>query len=118
MDLIVIEIFLWAVLIFFFWVLKGGLSHVEADIEELGLFPMRPRTHISVSRPYDLPDKLMDAIGSYRDAPIYRYAIIGGQPYQFDHVCPPGGEKSGQEGQRCVAPGLIYLPLNGQAISA
>jgi hypothetical protein len=109
MDLVVIELVLWAALIFFFWALKDSLSRLESDIEAAGLLPARKTKAPSKSCPYARPDKVIDPIGSYRDAQIYRYAIIKGKTYQFDHVCPPEEPLVLQEGQCWLTPGLVYV---------
>jgi len=111
MELIVIELFLWAGLIFFFWALKDGLSHVEADIEDLGMF--NNKAELSSTRKVEIarPERVIDPIGRYQDAQIFQYAVIGGQYFRFDRVCPAGTGMSTQEHERYVAPGLIYVPV-------
>ncbi|HYD81412.1 MAG TPA: hypothetical protein VEC06_16515 [Paucimonas sp.] len=111
MELIMIELLLWAGLIFFFWALKDGLSHVEADIEELGVFNDKPESQGAKAAEFVRPDQVIDPIGRYQDAPIYQYAVIGGQYYRFDRVCPAGTGISAHEHERYVAPGLIYVPV-------
>jgi hypothetical protein len=111
MDLILIELFLWAGLIFFFWALKDGLSHVEADIDDLALLNGKLTPPPAKSAPVVQPEQVLDPIGRYQDAPIYQYAVIGGQYYRFDRVCPAGTGASTQEHERYVSPGLIYVPM-------
>ncbi|HJW56131.1 MAG TPA: hypothetical protein VJ577_12720 [Burkholderiaceae bacterium] len=114
MDLILIELFLWAGLIFFFWVLKEGLGNVETDIEDLGLLNQRQVMRSAQAEQFVRPDKLLDAIGVYQDTPIYRYAVIGNQWYCFDHVCPSGSTPAMQKGACFLSPGLIYVPIDLQ----
>lgn len=111
MDLIVIELLLWAALIFFFWALKDNLGRVEADIEDFGLLRMQTMSQKTAARGYDRADKLLEPIGHYRDAPIFQYAVIDGRCYRFDHVTPEG-PTAAQEGECCLAPGLIYVAVN------
>jgi hypothetical protein len=111
MELIVIELFLWAGLIFFFWALKDGLSSVEADIDDLALLNSKQELPPARSAPIVRPEQVLDPIGRYQDAPIYQYAVIGGQYYRFDRVCPAGTGASTQEHERYVSPGLIYVPI-------
>lgn len=109
MDLVLIELVLWAGLLFFFWALKEGLGHVESDIESLGLLQgARSSLQQNGLRQFVRPEKMSEVIGSYRDAQIYRYAIIQGRVYQFDRVCPPESGMSLNEEERYVEPGLVY----------
>lgn len=109
MDLVLIELVLWIGLLFFFWALKEGLGHVESDIESLGMLPnARHSFHRSNQTQFDRPERVAELIGSYRDAHIYRYAVIQGRVYQFDRVCPPESGMALDEEERCVAPGLVY----------
>lgn len=108
MDFVIIELLLWAGLIFFFWVLKDNLGRMESDIETIELFNRDKIANSSRNVLYARPDKVIEPIGSYQDAQIYRYAIINGKNYQFDHVFPSGKPAPLQQGQRCLAPGLVY----------
>lgn len=109
MDLVLIELVLWVGLLFFFWALKEGLGHVESDIESLGLLQNGKQTLLQGGRAqFDPPERVAEPIGSYRDAQIYRYAVIRGQWYQFDRVCPPDSSMALGTEERYVEPGLIY----------
>jgi len=109
MDLVVIEIVLWAGLLFFFWALKEGLSHVESDIESLSLIPNAKQVGLdSRHQGFHRPERVEEPIGSYRDAQIYRYAVIQGRVYQFDRILPPETGMVVDADERCVAPGLVY----------
>jgi hypothetical protein len=111
MELILIELFLWAGLIFFFWALKDGLSHVETDIDDLGLFS--GKSEFMSARPVQFvhPEQVLDPIGRYQDTLIYQYVVIDGRHYRFDRVCPVGTSVSAQEHERYVSPGLVYVPV-------
>ena len=109
MDLVLIELVLWAGLLFFFWALKEGLSHVESDIESLGLMSnARQITSTGGRLSFYRPERVEELIGTYRDAQIYRYAIIQGRTYQFDRILPPECAMTVDVEERCVAPGLVY----------
>ena len=113
MDLVLLELICWAGLLFFFWALKEGLSHVESDIESMGLVPngrhMLPQ---GGAMRFDRPERVEELIGSYRDTQIFRYAVIHGLTYQFDRVCPPDSGMRLETDERCVAPGLVYQECN------
>lgn len=111
MELVVIELLLWAGLVFFFWALKDGLSQVEPDLEEFGAKADAARNAAGGLPHYDQAERVHELIGRYLDTPIYQYAMIGGQYYRFDRVCPAGTGASAQENERCLAPGLIYAPV-------
>jgi hypothetical protein len=108
MDLVVMELILWAALIFFFWALSDSLRRVESDIEALGLLKSGDLHSSTKHIHYVQPDKVIESIGTYKDADIYRYIVIAGISYQFEHVCPSDDATSLSEGQCCLAPGLIY----------
>ena len=110
MDFILIEVLLWAALIFFFWALKDNLGRVEADIEDFGLLRMRGTSGKTEARGFDRADKLLEPIGHYRDTPIFQYAVIGDRCFRFDRVTPDGPRSAGED-ERCIAPGLIYVAV-------
>ncbi|HXA48233.1 MAG TPA: hypothetical protein VNW52_11435 [Burkholderiaceae bacterium] len=107
MEIILIEVLLWAGLIFFFWALRDGLNNVESELDA-----QIPGTGVSLSPTsnlnYDCAEKVSEPIGRYRDAPIYRYAVIGGKNYQFAYVLPFEQFIDPQMECRCLAPGLVY----------
>lgn len=107
MEIILIELLLWAGLIFFFWALKDGLSDVESDIEALGFNAPLPASlrHLH----YDRPERVSEAIGSYQGTQIYHYATFAGEKYEYDHVVPAESAMALEEGQRCLEPGLVYV---------
>ena len=107
MEIILIELLLWAGLIFFFWALRDGLNHVESELESLGSDGgiMSNRAFI-VS--FDRAETVSEPIGRYRDAPIYRYAVIDGKNYQFAHILPGESLLTLPGEERCLAPGLVY----------
>lgn len=113
MGVIMIELLLWVGLIFFFWAMRSRLHQIESEIETLGLFQGTPN-NAGLRPQFDLPERLYEAIGSYMDAPIYRFAVFGGKQYQFDSVCPAGSLDGVQPSQRCIRPGLLYRPCNSQ----
>ena len=112
MDLVLLELVCWAGLLFFFWALKEGLSHVESDIESMGLVPNGRVMAQSGPVRFERPERVEELIGSYRDTQIFRYAVIHGLTYQFDRVCPPETAMRLEADERCVAPGLVYQECN------
>lgn len=117
MDLILIELVLWAGLVFFFWALKDSLSHMESDLESLGLLNEHQVGATLKRLRYDRPEKVIEAIGSYKDAKIYRFAIIDGHNYQFDHIYPVESSMEIQKDERCLEPGLVYVACDEQGLS-
>lgn len=117
MEVMLLELLLWGCLLLFFWAMKDGLGKVESDIESIGLLSASRR---APGQRRDLrfscPQNLAEPIGSYLGERIYRYAVIEGRTYQFDRVCPPGCDNALNDGERCVAPGLVYLECRGPAL--
>jgi len=109
MDFALIELILWAGLIFFFWALKDILGRVESDINEIAAHKHRRTSRLALPFAYARPEKMLDPIGSYKGQQIYRYAIINGKNYQFDHILPSGYPVDAVEGECCIAPGLVYV---------
>jgi hypothetical protein len=105
MSVMLLELLLWGCLLLLFWAMKDGLSQVESEIEDGNgkLAPSRGRPR------YAQPQKVQEPIGSYLGEQIYRYAVIDGRTYQFDRVCPPDCPIALRDGERYLAPGLIYL---------
>ncbi|HYD95730.1 MAG TPA: hypothetical protein VEC01_10425 [Noviherbaspirillum sp.] len=117
MDLVLLEIVLWACLLFFFWALKEGLSQVESDIESLGLVTnTRNAMAEKGGLRFDQPERVEEPIGTWRDASIYRYAVIHGRTYQFDRICPPESGMKLDPDERCVAPGIVYQECSQQLL--
>lgn len=118
MEIIALELILWAGLIFFFWALKDNLEQVESEIEAIGLFNKRkPDAQANKNFCYACPEKMLDPIGSYKGVPIHAYAVIEGRNYRFDHVCPSDDAAALRLSQRCVAPGLIYIDCDDGDLS-
>lgn len=114
MDVLLIELILWAGLLFLFWALKDGLGRVESDMEAFGLLsqPAKAAAGARLVR----PEKVVEPIGRYKDEPIYRYAYIDGRRYQFDRVSPAIATEVLNEEERCIDPGLVYVRCeNGSA---
>lgn len=107
MEVILIELLLWAGLVFFFWALRDGLNHVESELEA----QRHSRDKLSVTVAvinFDRAEEVREPIGRYRDALIYRFAIISGRRYQFAHILPYESFSFLQADERCLAPGLVY----------
>ncbi|MEN3365612.1 MAG: hypothetical protein V7606_2886 [Burkholderiales bacterium] len=109
MDVLLIELLLWCGLLFLFWALKDGLGQVESEMESFGLLGSPQVAGAAGRARYVHPEKLTEPIGSYKDAPIYRYATIDGRRYQFDRVTPAIASEVLNEEERCMEPGLVYV---------
>ena len=107
MEIILIEVLLWAGLIFFFWALRDGLNQAEAETEGLGQ-PAAVPHYLAPEACFARPEKLSEPIGKYRDTQIYRVAVIDGRSYQFQHILPWQSLAFLVAGERCIAPGLVY----------
>jgi len=104
MDFLLIELILWGGLLFLFWALKDGLEQVESDIKS-----SRVPTKLDGHSEYALPEAVSDRIGTYRDKPIFRYAIIKGRDYQYDRIRFVDDHSRLKENECCVEPGLVYV---------
>jgi hypothetical protein len=104
MDVVLIELVLWAGLIFFLWVLKDTLSNMESELDHGTAQKAGAGRVLSLAR----AERLSEPIGSYDGVTIYRYAVIEGKTYEFDCVSVAGMDVQLPPHQRCLAPGLIY----------
>jgi len=105
MDIVLLELVLWAGLICFLWVMKDSLGKIESELE-------RSATQKAAGKEFhgkDLAraDRLSDPIGRLGDATIYRFAIIDGHTYEFDHVAASKDAPLAAN-QRWLPPGLVY----------
>src|SRR3569833_2870933 len=55
------------------------------------------------------PDQVIEPIGCYQECQIYRFAIVNGTTYRFDHILPAGTVPLVGEDRCCLAPGLVYV---------
>jgi hypothetical protein len=91
------------------WIMDGIASTQGADSA-----PARPDT-VPQAPPeaappvFDTPERCDRPIGRYMDSPIFDTISIGGVEYRFDRVLAPGAPWQSGRGERCIAPGLIYL---------
>jgi hypothetical protein len=107
MEIELLEIVLWAGLIFFFWALKENLGKVEADIEKIEAAKLHAARNPPTPR-FESPERLFDPIGHYCDATIYGFAVIAGRRFRFDSICPLGSATLSPD-QACLPPGLLYV---------
>jgi hypothetical protein len=105
-EIFLIELLLWVGLIFLFWALHDGLNHVESEINH----HKDKSKSIARSEPrnFDHAEDLSDLIGRYRDKPIYRFATIHGECYQFQYILPWESFTLLVNEEKCLAPGLVY----------
>ena len=110
MDILLIELVLWAGLLFLFWALKDGLERVETEIQSTDPAGAGFNIMAAASRPvFVRPTAVDELVGHYRDTPIYRYARVGSQQYQFDYVLPDLAALRLNEDQCVLEPGLVYV---------
>ena len=104
MDIVLLELVLWAGLIIFLWILKDTLGKFEAEIDHVA----RNRPDAAPKPGLVEPDGLYEPIGSYGGATIFRYAVIDGKKYEFDYATSEWPNLSLRADQRLIAPGLVY----------
>jgi hypothetical protein len=104
MDIVLIELVLWAGLIFFLWVLKDTLGNFESELDQAAINKAGAARKPGAVR----PERLYEPIGSFGGATIFRYAMIDGQRYEFDYASSEGPSVSLGADQRYLAPGLVY----------
>ena len=118
MDIVLIELVLWGGLLFFFWALKDGLGRVETEIEASA--PRRKSYEVDAPSPalhFSQADRVTEQIGSYKDAPIYRFAVVNGQQYQFDYVLAKDKATVAlRQDECCLSPGLIYVRCGNEKL--
>ena len=106
MDIVLIELVLWAGLIFFLWVLKDTLGNLESELDRATM--QKAGAGAAHRRGPAKPERLYEPIGSYGGTTIFRYAVIDGETYEFDHASSVGPDGALPPHQRYIAPGLIY----------
>ena len=92
------------------WIMGGvgkTRSAGDADASEPSR-PRMPREHPAPPR-FDTPDRRDAPIGRYMDCTIFDTVSIAGVEYRFDHVLVPGARWRSDHGERCIAPGLVYV---------
>jgi len=105
MDIVLLELVLWAGLICFLWVMKDSLGKIESELERTAAQKAAGRGLRSEDTVH--VDRLYDPIGRLGDTTIYRFAIIDDQNYEFDYVAA-GKDLRLAANQRCLPPGLVY----------
>lgn len=109
MEIILIELVLWAGFAVLFWVLRDKMKQQNS-----GVGPNPEQTGINANEHgvvrFDRADELTEPIGTYQDAPIYLHARIGARNYVFSYVCAPEMRRDAQPDQRYLSPGLVYQP--------
>jgi hypothetical protein len=92
------------------WVMGGVASAERAEgAEAAGGAPARQAHERPAAPSFDTPDRCDGPIGRYMDAIIFDTASFAGVEYRFDHVLPPGAGWVSERGERCIAPGLVYV---------
>ncbi len=92
------------------WVMGGIASAESAERAEAADEAPAPQARDRPAPPgFDTPERCDGPIGRYMDATIFDTVSIGGVEYRFDHVLPPGSGWLSERGERCIAPGLVYV---------
>lgn len=110
MDIVLIELVLWAGLIFFLWVLKDTMGTFESEIDH----PATSKAGAIRQPGTANPERLYEPIGSYGETTIYRYAVIDGERYEFDYASGGAPGASLAANQRYISPGLVYSKAPAQ----
>jgi len=105
MDIVLLELVLWAGLICFLWAMKDSLGKIESELEKSAAQRAAGRGLHGNDTAH--ADRLSDPIGRLGDATIYRFAMIDGQTYEFDHVAA-SRDATLATNQRWLPPGLVY----------
>ncbi|MDO8299652.1 hypothetical protein [Lacisediminimonas sp.] len=104
-----IEIILWAALVFFLWTLRDNLGSLETELQDAQAMKSREIAARALSQRFVRPELVDEPIGRYRDSTIHARIGVGGKQYRFDYVCPPDGCPPLRPDQCCVAPGIVYV---------
>lgn len=107
MDIVLLELLLWAGLICFLWVMKDSLGKIESELEKSAAQKAAGRARHDDSDGEVRPNRLFEPIGSLGNNTIYRFAIIDGKTYEFDHVAT-GKDARLAANERWLPPGLVY----------
>lgn len=108
MDFVLLELLLWAGLLFYLWALKDKLGGVESSLELEA--QRKDRVAAETNRlVFTQAQRLLEPIGTYQECQIYRFAVVSGKTYEFSYVLPDATtERLGP--QHCyLAPGLVYV---------
>jgi len=106
MEIYLIELILWLGFGAIIWALRTSLREMDSEIR------LRETAMVAPPRkaaPGSAVQTLIEPIGRYLDRPIYRYAIIEGKIYHFDHVCPEAQAGQLAVDQKWITPGLVYV---------
>jgi hypothetical protein len=112
-----IEIILWAALVFFLWTLRDNLGDLESELQEAQAMKSREIAARALSQRFVKPEVVDEPIGRYRDATIHARIGINGKQYRFDYVCPPVGCPPLRPDQCCIAPGIVYVRYDCQPVA-
>ena len=101
---------LWCGFIVLLAAIFSGMSNIELAEETDNWASAPARSPDPSDEPsFDAPQACTEAIGRYMDAPIFASIFIDNAEYVFDHVLPPRAAWSPAAGERCVAPGIVYV---------
>ncbi len=92
------------------WVMQGIANAESAGNGETAGAADAPGPRERPAPPaFDTPERRDGPIGRYMGATIFDTISIAGVEYRFDHVLPPGAGWRAGRGERCIAPGLVYV---------
>lgn len=107
MDIVLLELVLWAGLICFLWVMKDSLGKIESELEKSAAQKAASQARRGDRDGEARPDRLSEPIGSLGGDTIYRFAVIDGKTYEFDHVAIRKEARLAAN-ERLLPPGLVY----------
>lgn len=114
MNIVLLEILLWAGLLYFFWSLRENLGKIEEIIDDPARQQAAKLAKNQALDPYCKADQLVEPIAAYMGHTIHQYAFSGGRRYRFDcilsrdEMLPPHAVTSGVR-SLILAPGLLYM---------
>jgi hypothetical protein len=92
------------------WIMDGIASTQSAERPEPAGPRVPPAVQVRPAPPvFDTPERRGPPIGRYMDSTIFETVCIDGLEYRYDRVLAPGARWLRQRGERCIAPGLVYV---------
>jgi hypothetical protein len=91
------------------WTMDGIAQGERAKHADPGAAPAPRLPDPPAPQRFDAPEGCAGPIGRYMGATIFETISIGGREYRFDRVLAPGARWLAERGERCIAPGLVYV---------
>ncbi len=105
-ELAILQIFFWAAIVFGMTALKNKKLQ---DLTPLFHSNFPEITDSDSTSFFSQPENEREIFGQYEGTPLYRYVDIEGTPYIFDRILLSNDLVIMERGERCIAPGLVYL---------